>query len=85
MKQKTKENSYKKIPKYWWDFDWKELDELLGIVIESDHKNFPLVAKLRVLPFEESRKIIEYAEWLIKELDAGRVSPKECFERYSEY
>jgi hypothetical protein len=52
---KTKNNHYKKIPNYWWDFG-----ENNTIIVESDHPKFPVVAAFSYDPEggEEARGIV---------------------------
>ena len=80
MKQKHAGNSYKKVPSYWWDFQ----NDCAEIVIESDHKNWPILAILSCPGKENSDGHIQMAVDIIEELKFGRLSHKECYTRHVE-
>ena len=78
MKMKHKGNSYKKVPSYWWDFQ----NDCAEIVIESDHKDWPVLAIIKCPAEENSDGQIQRAIDIIEELKSGRLSHKECYTRH---
>ena len=65
---------YKKIPSYWWDFGTND-----EIIVESDHPKFPVVGRFKFKDTGENGcaiGAINQAIKLIKDLQAGRVTPK---------
>lgn len=82
MSNSKKNRHYKKVPKYWWDFGWNQ-GEIHAIVIESNHKDFPLVAEI-IISGEDAMPEIDQAEKLIADLKAGRKDPRELLKQLSE-
>ncbi len=67
-------NKYKKVPKYWWDFE-----DPYWIIVESDHKKFPIVAKFKYNPNDGlgcAEKAIEQAGEYINKLEWGQITPR---------
>lgn len=68
----------KKVPSYWWDFVHRK-DYIQWIIIESDDDKYPVVAKFAINNnYDYCTPIIEKCERIIKELNEGRLTPKQC-------
>jgi len=63
-------------PKYWWDFR----DSY--IIVESDHDEFPLLAKWYFFNNQEAGHLIDCAEELISDLTAGRTDPRKLYKQF---
>jgi hypothetical protein len=59
----------KKKPSFWWDFtnECRNGYYFFNIIIESDHKDFPILGKRQYCP-----ENIESAKRFIKDLQEGR-------------
>lgn len=66
----------KRVPKYWWDFEWNKKDtEILGVIVQSD--SFPTLARFsKDSKTDSCELVIKQAVELISALDQGRVDPK---------
>lgn len=60
---------YKKIPNFWWDFSCPL--SLNQIIVESDHRDYPIVAKIHYKGLFAD-DAIHRAEAIIKDFKAGR-------------
>ena len=54
----------KRVPSFWWDFEWKN-NAISGVIVESNDVLHPIVARVDTP---------EAALTLIDDLNAGRVS-----------
>ena len=72
-------NKYKGkiVPSFWWDFRGKNADEL---IIESDIDDYPVVTSTPIKG-EQADKEIEWAEKLISDLKAGRITMKQAMRK----
>ena len=57
----------KKIPSFWWDFTYYIEKKPYSIIIESDHKDFPILGERL---YTDSN--LEDAQQFIKDLQEGR-------------
>ena len=71
MKQENK--SKKKIPEFWWDFEWKN-GIIVAIAIECDNKEYGVIKRISL---DSSKEFyddeIREAEKYISDLEAGRI------------
>jgi hypothetical protein len=65
----------KPTPSYWWDF--QDLDaghgETAAVIVESDRKDYPVLACFPVPKGKSAEPQIAIAEKLIEDLKAGRI------------
>ncbi len=69
----------KRVPYFWWDFEWN-LDRLVAIIVESDDSKYPICARF---PFQENKpddaadgsmRAIELASLAIRDFERGNVN-----------
>jgi len=71
MKQENK--TEKKVPKFWWDFEWKN-GIMVGIIIESDNRKYGVIHRVSLDHNKNSYdKEVAEVEKYISDLEAGRI------------
>jgi len=74
-----KPKTQKKVPYYWYDYEWsghRRDEEIYAVIVESDHPDFPIVARFIPPSFM-------LAEKLIADLNAGRADPRKLAKELS--
>lgn len=72
----------KKVPSYWWDFEWID-NQMRSIVVQSDDDRFPIVGRFDIKDKSSEEHIIE-AENLIRSLEEGRLNARKCYQHIKE-
>lgn len=73
-----KANVYKRVPTYWWDFEWVN-GKIENVVVESDHPHYPVVVRYAFSGMADST--IARAEKVMADLRAGRVDIKKLVQK----
>lgn len=62
---------YKKVPSFWTDIIWTS-DTSCYLAIESDHPDFPEIARFEFSPDLRECRAYDQADQLVADLQAGR-------------
>lgn len=88
-KDKNHKQKHKKVPHFWWDFHWHNNNDIQNrymdsVIVQIDNDDYNVEGGvIAVFNCENMTINVENAEQLIKDLNAGRISIKECIRKYT--